>query len=92
MKTRSTVPKEALVPAMPERVADTWTLLVIDALDWRKEPRFSRLRERLGGVSQEMAFAPDRSRSAATSLRDGRPPGASASGPGWATAIAPARF
>jgi DNA-binding HxlR family transcriptional regulator len=39
---------------MLERVADKWTLLVIDALDHRTETRFSRLRERLGGVSQKM--------------------------------------
>jgi DNA-binding HxlR family transcriptional regulator len=45
---------EALVHEMLERVADKWTLLVIDALDSRKELRFSRLRERLGGVSQKM--------------------------------------
>jgi DNA-binding HxlR family transcriptional regulator len=46
--------KEALVHEMLERVADKWTLLVIDTLDSRKELRFSRLRERLGGVSQKM--------------------------------------
>jgi DNA-binding HxlR family transcriptional regulator len=39
---------------MPERVADKWTLLVIDALDSRKTMRFSRLRERLGSVRQKM--------------------------------------
>lgn len=46
--------KETLVHEMLERIADKWTLLVIDALDDRKELRFSRLRERLGGVSQKM--------------------------------------
>jgi DNA-binding HxlR family transcriptional regulator len=50
----SAVAKEALVHEMLERVADKWTLLVIDALDSRTETRFSRLRERLGGVSQKM--------------------------------------
>ncbi len=50
----SSSPKETLVHEMLERVADKWTLLVIDALDDRKELRFSRLRERLGGVSQKM--------------------------------------
>jgi DNA-binding HxlR family transcriptional regulator len=30
---------------MLERVADQWTLLVIDALDSRTEMRFSRLRQ-----------------------------------------------
>jgi DNA-binding HxlR family transcriptional regulator len=39
---------------MLERVADKWTLLVIDALDSRKPLRFSRLRDQLGGVSQKM--------------------------------------
>ena len=38
---------------MLERIADKWTLLVIDALDDRRELRFSRLREQLGGVSQK---------------------------------------
>ena len=37
-----------------ERVADKWTLLVIDALEGKSEVRFSRLRERIGGVSQKM--------------------------------------
>jgi DNA-binding HxlR family transcriptional regulator len=46
--------KDALVHEMLERVADKWTLLVIDALDSRTEMRFSRLRERLGRVSQKM--------------------------------------
>jgi DNA-binding HxlR family transcriptional regulator len=56
-RTRSsTTPsaKEALVHEMLERVADRWTLLVIDALESRNELRFSRLRERLSGVSQKM--------------------------------------
>jgi DNA-binding HxlR family transcriptional regulator len=50
----SSSPAEALVYEMLERVADKWTLLVIDALDGRKETRFSRLRDRVGGVSQKM--------------------------------------
>ena len=50
----SAAAKEALVHEMLERVADKWTLLVIDALDSETELRFSRLRERLGGVSQKM--------------------------------------
>lgn len=37
-----------------ERIADKWTLLVIDALDGENALRFSRLRERIGGVSQKM--------------------------------------
>jgi DNA-binding HxlR family transcriptional regulator len=35
-------------------VADKWTLLVIDALGEAGDLRFSRLRERVGGVSQKM--------------------------------------
>ena len=46
--------KEALVREILERVADKWTLLVIDALEGKTEVRFSRLRERIGGVSQKM--------------------------------------
>jgi DNA-binding HxlR family transcriptional regulator len=46
--------KETLVHEILERVADKWTLLVIDALDGKREVRFSRLRERIGGVSQKM--------------------------------------
>jgi DNA-binding HxlR family transcriptional regulator len=46
--------KEALVREMLERVADKWTLLVIDALEGKTEVRFSRLRERIGDVSQKM--------------------------------------
>jgi DNA-binding HxlR family transcriptional regulator len=54
---KSSIPaakKEALVREILERVADKWTLLVIDALDGQQEVRFSRLRERIGGVSQKM--------------------------------------
>jgi DNA-binding HxlR family transcriptional regulator len=46
--------KEALVREMLERVADKWTLLVIDALGEVGEMRFTRLREQVGGVSQKM--------------------------------------
>ena len=45
--------KEALVREILERVADKWTLLVIEALE-EGEMRFSRLREKVGGVSQKM--------------------------------------
>lgn len=45
--------KEALVREILERVADKWTLLVIEALG-EGEMRFSRLREKVGGVSQKM--------------------------------------
>jgi DNA-binding HxlR family transcriptional regulator len=46
--------KEALVRELLGRVADKWTLLVIDELHEGGEMRFSRLRERIGGVSQKM--------------------------------------
>lgn len=46
--------KEALVREMLERVADKWTLLVIDALEGQTDVRFSRLRQRIGDVSQKM--------------------------------------
>ena len=46
--------REALVHEMLGRVADKWTLLVIDALDDGAPLRFSRLRERVPGVSQKM--------------------------------------
>jgi DNA-binding HxlR family transcriptional regulator len=47
-------PREALVREVLERVADKWTLLVIEALDGEGPLRFSRLRARVGGVSQKM--------------------------------------
>jgi DNA-binding HxlR family transcriptional regulator len=46
--------KEALVHEMLGRVADKWTLLVIEELESGGELRFTRLRERLGDVSQKM--------------------------------------
>ena len=46
--------KEALVREILSRVADKWTLLVIEELGSGGEMRFSRLRERIGGVSQKM--------------------------------------
>jgi DNA-binding HxlR family transcriptional regulator len=45
---------EALVRQTLARVADKWTLVVIDALATAGELRFSRLREHVGGVSQKM--------------------------------------
>ena len=45
--------KDALVHEMLGRVADKWTLLVIEELG-SGQLRFTRLRERLGGVSQKM--------------------------------------
>jgi DNA-binding HxlR family transcriptional regulator len=44
---------EALVHEMLGRIADRWTLIVIDVLG-EGEMRFSRLQERITGVSQKM--------------------------------------
>ena len=44
---------ELLVREVLERVADKWTLLVIVALEDGRL-RFSRIREKVGGVSQKM--------------------------------------
>lgn len=46
--------KEALVREMLGRVGDKWSLLVIEALSDEGELRFSRLQERVGGISQKM--------------------------------------
>jgi DNA-binding HxlR family transcriptional regulator len=48
------VATEALVRETLARVADKWTLVVIDMLAEKGEQRFSRLREHVGGVSQKM--------------------------------------
>ena len=47
-------PQEALAREILERVADKWTLLVLNALEEGGEMRFTRLRDRVGGVSQKM--------------------------------------
>jgi DNA-binding HxlR family transcriptional regulator len=46
--------QEALLREVLERVADKWTLLVLDALEEGGQMRFTRLRDRIGGVSQKM--------------------------------------
>ena len=46
--------KEALVREVLERVADKWTLLVIEELGSGGEMRFTQLYQRIGGVSQKM--------------------------------------
>lgn len=46
--------RESLAREMLDRVADKWTLLVIDALAEKSELRFTRLSEEVGGVSQKM--------------------------------------
>jgi DNA-binding HxlR family transcriptional regulator len=45
---------EALVREILGRIADKWTLLVIEALDGQGELRFSDLQKRVGGISQKM--------------------------------------
>ncbi|HTV57725.1 MAG TPA: helix-turn-helix domain-containing protein [Verrucomicrobiae bacterium] len=46
--------KEVLVREMLGRIADKWTLVVMDALSEEEELRFTQLRARVGGVSQKM--------------------------------------
>lgn len=46
--------KQAMVEEMLGRVADRWTLLVIDALDGKPTLRFSKVRAEVGGISQKM--------------------------------------
>lgn len=46
--------KERLVREVLERVADKWTLLVLEALEEGGELRFNELRRRISGVSQKM--------------------------------------
>ena len=46
--------QEALLREVLERVADKWTLLVLNALEEGGEMRFTRLRDAVGGVSQKM--------------------------------------
>jgi DNA-binding HxlR family transcriptional regulator len=45
---------EALVTELLGRVADKWTMLVLEALTAGGEMRFSRLAEAIGGISQKM--------------------------------------
>ena len=45
--------KEALVRELLSRIADKWTLLVVDTLA-ESEMRFNELRAKIGGVSQKM--------------------------------------
>lgn len=45
---------EALVHELIGRVADKWTMLVIEALVAGGEMRFSRIAEAVGGISQKM--------------------------------------
>ena len=53
--TRQSLPKvDALVREIIERVADKWTMLVLEALEEHGTVRFTRLGELVGGVSQKM--------------------------------------
>jgi DNA-binding HxlR family transcriptional regulator len=45
---------EPLVHELLERVADKWTLLVVEALECGEPVRFTRIREQVSGVSQKM--------------------------------------
>jgi DNA-binding HxlR family transcriptional regulator len=45
---------EALVREIIERVADKWTMLVLEVLEEHGAVRFTRLGELVGGVSQKM--------------------------------------
>ncbi len=45
---------EALVREIIERVADKWTMLVLEVLVEHKVVRFTRLGELVGGISQKM--------------------------------------
>ena len=45
---------EALVRQIIERVADKWTMLVLEVLEEHGVVRFTRLGELVGGVSQKM--------------------------------------
>jgi DNA-binding HxlR family transcriptional regulator len=45
---------EALVREIIERVADKWTMLVLEVLEEHGVVRFTRLAELVGGVSQKM--------------------------------------
>ena len=45
---------EVLVRQIIERVADQWTMLVLEALEAHGTVRFGRLQELVGGISQKM--------------------------------------
>ena len=45
---------EALVTEIIDRVADKWTMIVLEALTEHGELRFTRLREQCEGISQKM--------------------------------------
>jgi|SRR5579883_997537 len=53
-KTKPASPVDALVREVIERVADKWTMLVLEVLEERGTLRFTRLAELVEGVSQKM--------------------------------------
>jgi DNA-binding HxlR family transcriptional regulator len=46
--------REPLVRRLLDRLADKWTLMVLEVLEQNGTMRFTRLREAVGGVSQKM--------------------------------------
>ena len=52
--TQAEAAKEQLVHEILGRVADKWSLLVIDALEGQAETRFGQLAARVPGISQKM--------------------------------------
>ncbi len=53
--TKQSTPEiDALVRETIERVADKWTMLILEALEEHGTVRFTRLGELVGGVSQKM--------------------------------------
>ena len=54
MKQNAEAAPDHLVHEILERVADKWTLLVIDSLEGQAEVRFTELAARVPGVSQKM--------------------------------------
>jgi DNA-binding HxlR family transcriptional regulator len=54
MANQSREEKEALVHEILGRVADKWTLLVLDVLEENGVVRFTELRRHVGGISQKM--------------------------------------
>ncbi len=53
-KSESLTRKKLLMHQILERLADKWTLVVIEALHGKNDIRFSRLRDEIGNVSQKM--------------------------------------
>ena len=54
METMRLTRKEALVREVLARIADKWTLLVLEALEEGGQQRFRALQRKLPGVSQKM--------------------------------------